>query len=299
MHCCSDANLTTVFALSVDRPVGHICVQESRHRTYRGRRTNQREERARRGPIVLPSCEILRDMGVTCARLRRADSATLGGCRTTHWLRAKQSRRIVGSMPTPPVVASKGWAWYGACVRPRRAVQILFVCTGNICRSPSAERLATAYAEQSGFHDLRFSSAGVRAVTGSPMHPSAALVLEGLGGDPTGFSAKQLTSRTASDADFIFTMTASHRDIVLERAPTRLRRTFTLSEIFWIASAGARTCADLADLRPQIPRQQQPDIADPIGRDLNTFQAVGAQIGAAIPRVVDLCRCLSLEMRSC
>ena len=52
------------------------------------------------------------------------------------------------------------------------------VCTGNICRSPTAERLAAAYAVQNGNPDITASSAGTRAVIGHPIHPDAAVVLE-------------------------------------------------------------------------------------------------------------------------
>jgi protein-tyrosine phosphatase len=62
-------------------------------------------------------------------------------------------------------------------------LHILFVCTGNICRSPSAERLATAAGASA-------SSAGTRAVIGHPMHPESARVLRDLGGDPDGFVAR-------------------------------------------------------------------------------------------------------------
>jgi len=67
-------------------------------------------------------------------------------------------------------------------------VHILFVCTGNICRSPTAERLAeTAWTAGPGdpAPGFRASSAGTRAVIGHPVHPEAARVLTDLGGDPT------------------------------------------------------------------------------------------------------------------
>src|SRR4051812_10984921 len=73
---------------------------------------------------------------------------------------------------------------------------VLFVCTGNICRSPVAERVARAFldaalgAEAACIH---LGSAGTRAVVGSGVHPDSAAVLAGLGGKPAGFAARQLT----------------------------------------------------------------------------------------------------------
>ena len=100
-------------------------------------------------------------------------------------------------------------------------MHILFVCTGNICRSPTGERLAAAYAAENGMPELWVSSAGTRAVIGHPVHRDAAVVLDALGGDTSGFAARQLTAKIASTADLIIAMTSAHRDIVLETAPDR------------------------------------------------------------------------------
>src|SRR3954468_20311151 len=71
------------------------------------------------------------------------------------------------------------------------ALHVLFVCTGNICRSPTAERLALAYSAGSNFENFTASSAGTRAVTGHPIEPVAACVLEKLGGDASDFAARR------------------------------------------------------------------------------------------------------------
>ncbi|MGI8646044.1 MAG: low molecular weight phosphotyrosine protein phosphatase, partial [Nocardioides sp.] len=67
------------------------------------------------------------------------------------------------------------------------------VCTGNICRSPTAERVTRAFAVKHGLSRLTASSAGTRAVVGYGMEPTAAEVLRTLGGDPKGFRARQLS----------------------------------------------------------------------------------------------------------
>ena len=88
-----------------------------------------------------------------------------------------------------------------------------------------------------------------------PIQHDAALVLEKLGGEVSNFAARQLTSRIASDADLVLTMTRAHRDTVLELAPRQLHRTFTLSEAARLASeCNARNVADLAALRPYLAR---------------------------------------------
>lgn len=170
------------------------------------------------------------------------------------------------------------------------ALHILFVCMGNICRSPTAERLAVAYGSRFQIEGLKLSSAGTRAVIANPIHPEAARVLERLGGDASDFAARQLTSRIASDADLVITMAKAHRDAVLELAPRQLHRTFTLSEAALLASEwNAQNIADLAALRPHLASTELPDIPDPIGQDPEFFARVGAKIADLLPPVLELC----------
>jgi protein-tyrosine phosphatase len=170
-------------------------------------------------------------------------------------------------------------------------MHILFVCTGNICRSPTGERLAAAYAAEHGMPELWASSAGTRAVIGHPVHRDAAVVLDALGGSASDFAARQLTAKIASSADLIIAMTGTHRDIVLESAPRQLQRTFTLTEASHLASMDdAETLADLAGLRPRLGTKDKPDIPDPIGQSPEVFATIGAQIAALLPPIMELCR---------
>ncbi|WP_006247603.1 protein-tyrosine-phosphatase [Mycolicibacterium tusciae] len=171
------------------------------------------------------------------------------------------------------------------------ALHVLFVCTGNICRSPTAERLAVAQAVRSKVSGFSASSAGTRAVIAHPIQREAALVLEDLGGDASDFAARQLTSRIAAAADLVLTMTRAHRDTVLELAPHQLRKTFTLTEAARLASdCNARSVAELALLRPRLAGQGIPDIADPIGQSAQVFMTIGSQIADLLPPILDLCR---------
>ncbi len=145
-------------------------------------------------------------------------------------------------------------------------MHVLFVCTGNICRSPSGERLARAYAAEAGVSGFTASSAGTRAMVGHPIEPTAARVLAGLGGDPTKFQARRMTTALASDADLILTMTESQRDKVLAMAPARLKRTFTLREAARLGSlADAGTVEDLARRQTPISCHRTQDVMDPMG----------------------------------
>lgn len=124
-----------------------------------------------------------------------------------------------------------------------------------------------------------------------PIHRDAALVLEKLGGEVSNFAARQLTSRIASDADLVLTMTKAHRDAVLELAPRQLHRTFTLSEAARLASEdSAQNVADLAALRPHVAAHELQDIPDPIGQSTEIFAMVGSQIADLLPPILELCR---------
>lgn len=166
-------------------------------------------------------------------------------------------------------------------------VHVLFVCTGNICRSPTAERLTVAYARERG-QELTSSSAGTHGLTGHQMDPDAATVLHQLGGDSDGFVARRITPRIADEADLILTMTARHRDAVLAVAPRKLRTTFTLLEAVALAEAsGARTIAEIADARSRHTVAAL-DIDDPYRRELEVYEQIGQQIADAVPRILHL-----------
>ncbi|WP_068361110.1 arsenate reductase/protein-tyrosine-phosphatase family protein [Rhodococcoides kroppenstedtii] len=156
-------------------------------------------------------------------------------------------------------------------------MRVLYVCTGNICRSPTAERLTTAWADELQV-DVTAESAGVRAVVGHGVESHAAAVLESLGGDPTGFAARRLTPAIATDADIVVTMTAGHRDEVLTVAPRTLRRTYTPRE----AAESARRTGVVDPAAWFSARAASPvtdlDIDDPIGQDPAVFEAVGEVI---------------------
>ncbi len=166
-------------------------------------------------------------------------------------------------------------------------MRVLFVCTGNICRSPTAERLAAAYAHEGGF-DLTASSAGTQGLTGHAMDPTAAMVLTQLGGDPDGFVARRLTPKIAADADLVLTMTSAHRDAVLALAPRQMRRTFTLLEASGLATASdAHSIAALADARA-VHRVDTLDIGDPYRREPSEYELAGELIAEALPAVLRL-----------
>ena len=183
----------------------------------------------------------------------------------------------------------------------------MFVCTGNLCRSPVAERLATSWAQDALAHspegaDVHVASAGLAAAVGRPMDPGTAAALVELGADPAGFRSRPFTAGLAEAADLVLTMTREQRRAVLEAAPRGLRRTFTLAE-----AADLLQRADLSGLA-FLPLTQRAralgqrldaarsdrlsgdgdDIADPIGQDAAVHREVADRVATALRPLADV-----------
>jgi len=90
------------------------------------------------------------------------------------------------------------------------AFRILFVCTGNTCRSPMAEVIARRRADDLGWRHVEVRSAGVGAFSGSPASGGALRAAEAAGLDLSGHRATLLTAALAAEADLILTMSPSH-----------------------------------------------------------------------------------------
>lgn len=114
---------------------------------------------------------------------------------------------------------------------------VLFVCTGNTCRSPMAEGLAKQLlAEMKGVSvdqleaaGVRVRSAGVATGGGSPPSGQAVQAMEQVGVDLTGHASSALTADLIQDADAIYTMTDSHRQAVLVHSPAAAEKTQRLN----------------------------------------------------------------------
>ena len=172
-------------------------------------------------------------------------------------------------------------------------MHLLFVCTGNICRSPTAERLVRAFAAEHGLSTLTASSAGTHAVSGSAMDPGREAVLRELGGAGTGFVAHQLSAADVRPADLVLTMTTRHRTKVLEQNPTALRRTFTLLEAARLLplAAGPGTVVErLGAARAQHGSSTTDDVVDPYRRGEQAHHEAGTAIAQALLPLLDAIR---------
>lgn len=167
---------------------------------------------------------------------------------------------------------------------------VLFVCTGNVCRSPLAERLLRRRLDDllgdAGRETVTVSSSGVRALAGHAMDPSSARELDRLGGSDDGFRARQFIAPHAQEAGLLLTATKAHRSRVLEEEPSALRRTFTLRE--FAALVDGVEAESPEGLVAHAARQRGSavvpdyDLQDPIGASEAVHRAVADDIDQAV-----------------
>lgn len=89
--------------------------------------------------------------------------------------------------------------------------KILFVCTGNTCRSPMAEIILKNKLKLAGITNVKVSSAGLCANDGSPINPLSKEALKDLGYKVKGFKAKRLTEDLIKKSDMVICMTEEHK----------------------------------------------------------------------------------------
>ena len=139
-------------------------------------------------------------------------------------------------------------------------IRVLFVCTGNICRSAYAERRARHLVP-----DIEFLSAGTHALRGWGVDDEMAAELSRRGGCAEGFSAQQLTEALAHSADLILCATREHRAYVAEELPHLLPRTFVMKTYarHLAASSVDVPWSPPSTSTPQSALTRHDDIADP------------------------------------
>jgi len=152
----------------------------------------------------------------------------------------------------------------GASPQPT-TYNLLFVCTGNTCRSPMAAAVACAAVERRGWRHVDVESAGLSALAGTPAAENAIRVLAEEGLDLAGHEARPLTPELVDWADLVLGMSPSH--------------------LIGIADmGGAEKAALLTDFvdGPGLGRT----IEDPIGGDAETYRRTLAQVTEAVEGVL-------------
>lgn len=106
-------------------------------------------------------------------------------------------------------------------------MQILFVCTGNTCRSAMCEGIFKSLVELS---NIKVLSAGINACNGDKANENAIEALNEMGIDISNHTAKLLTKGDVLDSDLIITMTSMHKSIIISNCPNAKDKVFTIYE---------------------------------------------------------------------
>jgi len=147
-------------------------------------------------------------------------------------------------------------------------MNILFVCTGNTCRSPMAEKILQKKAKEYSL-DINILSAGIAAIEGQAVSESAGVIINEYGQD-TKHSSKRSSKQLLEWADVTITMTRDHKHVLLSQAPHLHNKIFTLKEL-------VSTNYNSSDIFEPLL-----DIDDPFAKDLETYRRVAQEIDDAL-----------------
>ena len=147
----------------------------------------------------------------------------------------------------------------------KQTFSILFVCTGNTCRSPLAERLLKAKIKEHGCKGLRVASAGTGAIEGEPASGGSRRIARKIGISLAGFRSKPVTTSRVKRADLILTMTRAHKQDVEMRWPDAAGKTHAISDY---TGSGRGS------------------IVDPIGGPDVVYEACAADLSDEITRLI-------------
>jgi protein-tyrosine phosphatase len=126
---------------------------------------------------------------------------------------------------------------------------ILFVCTGNVCRSPYLEWALRGALQSAGGPAIRLESGGVAPLVGDPMSGYFLDRLMSRGIDASEFRARALTERMLGRADLVLTVSRAHRRHVVRQLPAVATRTFTVLQFSRLLRASSAGRGD----RPGVP----------------------------------------------
>ncbi len=145
--------------------------------------------------------------------------------------------------------------------------RVLFICTGNTCRSPMAEGLFRKLVAEKPDYEV-LGSAGVSAYPGDKISPETAAVLKQQSADLPEFRSRAVTADLLENATHVFAMTESHLDMLVHAFPDYAEK--------------CNLVCDFISFNGKVGV----DVPDPIGQGPRAYNAVAQVFEHALPALV-------------
>lgn len=142
--------------------------------------------------------------------------------------------------------------------------KVIFICTGNTCRSPMAQGLLEKYCADRDLFDIVADSAGIFAIDGEGASEQAVRAVDAYGVDLSGHEAKKLSEDEVDTDDILVAMTRDHADMARLICPQ---------------------CRHIITLKAE-------DVSDPYGGSQQVYDACAGEIWASLPALVERVRAL-------
>lgn len=147
-------------------------------------------------------------------------------------------------------------------------MKIMFVCTGNTCRSAMAHHMLEKMVKEKD--NVEVYSCGIYADSGEPATYSAIDVMKEYGVDMNNHRARNIKETKIEQMDLILCATVSHKQLVLNMYPELIGKVYTLKEYVGIGKEGKNM-----------------DIKDPWGCNIETYKQCAEEIKQCLEMLID------------
>lgn len=146
--------------------------------------------------------------------------------------------------------------------------KVLFICTGNTCRSPMAEAIFNKMLQNRdpSSHEIKSASAGLYALDNDEATPQAIEVMRNVGIDLSQHRSRSVDEKMLQEVDLILTMARHHCQQLQEQFPHVQHKVYTLAEY-----AG-------------LPEE---DVSDPYGQGIEAYRLARQQIESLLKRIIN------------